>query len=189
MSDAAALDSWLPRFEEWREFALPLIAEGKTKEAFGKYPWFSRTSEGSSTSKGAEPFARLDKPASQARFGLVTTGGYSIEGEQEPMKPIPNFDGRTPQMRTIPLDVDRSKLRIHHPGYDHRFAEEDINVNLPFDRLTELVEAGEIGSVSPDTPVLMGLVPNVAPLIRETIPALVQRFRDDAVDAVLLVPS
>ena len=36
---------------------------------------------------------------------------------------------------------------------------------------------------------LMGLVPNVAPLIRETIPALVQRFRDDAVDAVLLVPS
>ncbi len=29
-------------------------------------------------------------------------------------------------------------------AYDHRFAEEDINVNLPFDRLAELVEAGEI---------------------------------------------
>jgi hypothetical protein len=189
MSDAAALESWLPRFEGWRDFALPLIGEGKTKEAFGKYPWFSGTSEDSGTSKRAEPFARLDKPVGRARFGLVTTGGYSIEGEQEPMKPIPNFDGRTPQMRTIPLDVDRSKLRIDHPGYDHRFAEEDINVNLPFDRLAELVEAGEIGSIAQDTPVLMGLVPNVAPLIRETIPALVQRFRDDAVDAVLLVPS
>lgn len=183
MSDVAALTAWLPRYEEWRGFALPLIGEGKTKEAFGKYPWFAGPPE------EPMPFARLGKPASEARFGLVTTGGYSVEGEQDPMKPIPNFDGRTPQLRMIPMDVDRSKLRIDHPGYDHRFAEEDINVNLPFDRLAELAAAGEIGSVSPDTPVLMGLVPHVEPLIRETVPGLVQGFRDDGVDAVLLVPS
>ena len=35
-------------------------------------------------------------------------------------------------------------------AYDHRFAQEDSNVNLPFDRLAELVEAGENSrSVSP----------------------------------------
>jgi D-proline reductase (dithiol) PrdB len=94
-----------------------------------------------------------------------------------------------PEIRWIPLDVDRSKLRIDHVGYDHRFAEEDINVNLPFDRLSELVEQGEIGSIARETPVLMGLQPNVAPLIRDTIPELVARFQADSVEAALLVPS
>ncbi|MDJ0786774.1 MAG: glycine/sarcosine/betaine reductase selenoprotein B family protein [Myxococcota bacterium] len=180
MSDAASLADWTPKYESWREKALPMIQEGKTKEAFGSYPWF-RT-EG-------DPFARLDKPAGEARFALITTGGYSISGEQEPMRPIPNFGGDTPQVREIPVDVDPSKLVIHHPGYDHRFAKEDHNVNLPLDRLREMAERGEIGSVAEATHVLMGLVVDVAPLLNETIPALVDRLRSDGVDAVLLVPS
>ena len=85
--------------------------------------------------------------------------------------------------------MDRQKLGIKHHGYDHRFAKEDINVNLPLDRLSELASAGEIGSVSDDTEVLMGLIPNVVPLVRETIPQLVEKLRSDSVDAALLVPS
>ena len=180
ISDEAAVESWLPKFETWTKEALPLLAKGDAKQAFASYPWFTA---------GGKPFVRLDKPVKQARFALVTTGGYSIEGEQEPFKARPNLDGSTPEIRTIPLDVDRSKLRIDHPGYDHRFAKEDINVNLPLDRLGELVDAGEIGSVAHDTQVLMGLAPNVAPLIRETIPALIQKLQADSVDAALLVPS
>lgn len=180
MNDGNAIEAWAPKFETWKETALPLLAKGDAKKAFGTYPWF--TTEG-------DPFVRLGKPAKDARFGLVTTGGYSIEGEQEPFTGIPGFGDETPPMRMIPLDVDRSKLRIKHPGYDHRFAKEDINVNLPLDRLTELVDAGEIGSVARDTPVLMGLQPNVAPLIRETIPEIIARFNADGVEAALLVPS
>ncbi|MCG8589524.1 MAG: glycine/betaine/sarcosine/D-proline family reductase selenoprotein B [Proteobacteria bacterium] len=180
MSDAERLETWTPRYEEWRARALPMIGDGKTKEAFASYPWFE--TEG-------DPFARLEKPAAEARFALITTGGYSIAGEQEPMKPIPNFGGDAPQVREIPLDVDRAKLEINHPGYDHRFAKEDINVNLPLDRLRELAEAGEIGSVAPMTHVLMGLVVDVAPLLRATIPHLIDRLRSDSVEAALLVPS
>jgi D-proline reductase (dithiol) PrdB len=180
MSDTAGLAAWATAFETWRSEALPMMQKGKTKEAFGSYPWF-RT-EG-------DPFARLEKPAGETRFALITTGGYSIDGEQEPMKPIPNFGGDAPQVREIPLDVDQSKLRINHPGYDHRFAKEDTNVNLPLDRLREMAAAGEIGSVAPNTHVLMGLVVNVAPLLNDTIPALIQKLRADDVEAVLLVPS
>jgi D-proline reductase (dithiol) PrdB len=180
MGDAAALGEWIPKFEAWKEKALPMFSEGKAKEAFGTYPWFTTT---------GEPFARLARPAQETRFGLVTTGGYSIEGEQEPFTGLPSFDATTPQINTIPSAVDREKLRIHHVGYDHRFAEEDINVNLPFDRMSELVAAGEIGSFASDTPVLMGLQPHVGPLLEETIPTLVQRFEADDVEAVLLVPS
>ncbi|MEM7099674.1 MAG: glycine/sarcosine/betaine reductase selenoprotein B family protein [Pseudomonadota bacterium] len=180
MSDAAGLSSWSSKFEEWVAFAQPLLPQGKAPEAFQKYPWY--TTEG-------EPFATLGKPASEARFGLVTTGGYSIEGEQEPMRPYPTFGDEVPQIRSIPVDVDRSKLVINHPGYDHKYAKEDINANLPFDRLNEMVEAGVIGSLSPQTLVLMGLQPNVAPLIETTIPEIVGAFKADDVEAALLVPS
>ena len=48
---------------------------------------------------------------------------------------------------------------------------------------------GEIGSVSNDSFVFMGLIPNVVPLIEKAIPNLVNRFKDDGVEAALLVPS
>jgi D-proline reductase (dithiol) PrdB len=180
MTDLAQLDTWQPKYQTWRESAVPLAMKGEAKKAFASYPWY--LTEG-------EPFVRLGKSVKQARFGLVTTGGYSIEGVHERFKPMPNFDGTTPEIHTIPLDADREKLRIDHPGYPHRFAEEDINVNLPLDRMRELAAAGEIGSLSPDTQVLMGLVPDVAPLLRETIPAMVEKFLSDSVEAALLVPS
>ena len=180
MTDEANLSSWQEKFNEWADFAKPMFPQGKAKEAFAKYPWFSTV---------GDPFAKLEKAASQTRFGLITTGGYSIEGEQEPMRGYPTFGDEVPQIRRIPTDVDRTKLKINHPGYDHRYAEEDINANLPFDRLSELVADGTIGSLSNETLVLMGLQPNVAPLIRETIPEIIAAFKADDVEAALLVPS
>lgn len=180
MSDESSIANWQDKFSEWVEFAQPLFGAGKGQEAFAKYPWF--TTEG-------DPFVRLEKPVSEARFGLITTGGYSITGEQEPMRGYPTFGEEVPEIRRIPVDVDRSKLTINHPGYDHKYAEEDINVNLPFDRLSELVSDGTIGSLSPVTLVLMGLQPNAALLIRETVPEIIAAFKADDVEAALLVPS
>ncbi len=180
MTDEASLEDWGDKFAKWAEFAKPLLPQGKAQEAFAKYPWFS--TEG-------EPFCKLDKPVSEARFGLVTTGGYSIAGEQEPMRGYPTFGDEVPEIRRIPMNVDRTKLKINHPAYDHKYAKEDINVNLPLDRLNEFVEDGTIGSVSNETMVLMGLQPNVAPLVRETIPQIVAAFKADDVEAALLVPS
>ena len=94
MSDESSLDGWQSRFEEWVDFAKPMMGEGRAKEAFGKYPWF--TTDG-------DPFTRLEKPASEIRFGLLTTGGYSIEGEQEPMRAYPTFGDEIPQIRRIPV--------------------------------------------------------------------------------------
>ena len=136
-----------------------------------------------------DPFSRLEKPAAEARFGRVTTGGYSIEGEQEPFSGLPDFSESPPEFREIGLDSDHSKLRIDHVGYDHRFAKEDFNANLPLDRLGEMVADGELGSVANDSLVLMGLAPNVAPLIEVTIPRIIEKLRSDSVEAALLVPS
>jgi D-proline reductase (dithiol) PrdB len=180
MTDTANLSDWAPTFQAWVNDSQSLFAKGKAKEAFSQYPWFQ--TEG-------DPFVRLDKPASQTRFGLVTTGGYSIEGEQEPFTGLPNFGDAVPDFRLIGLDVDPTKLKINHVGYDHRFAKEDHNANLPLDRLKEMVADGELGSVADDSVVVMGLIPNVAPLIEKMIPSIVDKFRSDSVEAALLVPS
>lgn len=180
MSDVQSLEIWKPKFAAWVESALPILKEGNPKKAFASYPWF--------TTKG-DPFTKLSKPAKEARFSLITTGGYSIEGPQDPFRVAPSFDETPAERRTISLDVDRNKLRIDHAGYDHRFAKEDINVNLPLDRLRELAEAGEIGSIAQQTQVVMGLQPNVGPLLNQLIPELVESLSADDVEAVLLVPS
>jgi D-proline reductase (dithiol) PrdB len=180
MSDGVHLDDWMPEFNSWAEMAKPMFPKGKAKEAFASYPWYTTTED---------PFAQLSKPVSETRFGLLTTGGYSIDGEQEPMRGYPTFKEEVPQIRRIPTDVDRGKLVVNHPGYDHKYAKEDINANLPFDRLGELVADGTIGSLAKETLVLMGLQPNVGPLLRETIPEIVAAFKADDVEAVLLVPS
>ena len=180
MTDAVALATWTPKFEAWREETASFFAEGKPKEAFARYAWFQ--TEG-------DPFGKLAKPASETRFGLVTTGGYSVAGEHEPFTGLPDFSGAAPDIHVVGLDADPEKFQINHFGYDHRFAKEDHNANLPFDRLKEMVADGELGSVSNDSIVLMGLIPNVVPLIEQTIPAIVERFRSDSVEAALLVPS
>ena len=180
MSDEAVLANWQPKFDTWKKDAMPLLQAGDAKKAFSVYPFF-RAKE--------TPFTRLEMPVTEARFGLITTGGYSIEGVQEPFQAGPSFDDKVPGVRAIPFDVDPSKLRIDHFGYDHRFAKEDINVNLPLNRMSELAKDGEIGSIARDSHVVMGLQPNVAPLIREAIPALIETLHADDINAVLLVPS
>ncbi len=180
MSDSAGLATWVPKFDAWKAEAIPMFGAGKAKEAFASYPWVTTT---------GDPFVRLDKPASEARFGLITTGGYSIEGQHERFSGLPDFGDSAPDFHAIGLDADPTTFRIDHHGYDHRFAKEDFNANLPLDRLKEMVADGELGSVANDTIVLMGLVPNVAPLVEETIPRIVEKFRSDSVEAALLVPS
>jgi D-proline reductase (dithiol) PrdB len=180
VSDIQSLEGWTPKFAKWLETAIPIFKEGNPKKAFASYPFFK--TEG-------DPFTRLGKPAKDARFALITTGGYSIEGPQDPFNALPNFSDAPAEIRSIPIDVDQSKLRIDHGGYDHRFAKEDVNVNLPVDRLSELAEAGEIGSIAQQTHVVMGLQPNVGPLISQLIPELVETLTADDIEAVLLVPS
>ena len=52
-----------------------------------------------------------------------------------------------------------------------------------------MIDNGEIGSIANDTLAMMGLITNLKPLIEETIPQIVDRFRSDGVEAALLVPS
>jgi glycine/sarcosine/betaine reductase selenoprotein B len=80
-------------------------------------------------------------------------------------------------------------LRISHVGYDRKHTSaEDINTYLPLARLREAAGAGRIGRLAPR---LHGAPTNRshrATLERDVV-ELLHRCREDAVDAVVLVPS
>ncbi len=56
-------------------------------------------------------------------------------------------------------------------------------------RLSELAHEGVVGRPAPRHYSIMGYILDATVLVTETMPAIVERLRSDAVDAVVLVPA
>ena len=124
------------------------------------------------------PWARLEKPLSESKIALVTTGGVYLDGQT----PFSEEDDFT--YRTIPRDTASERFRIWHPGYDHRAAEKDINCILPLSRFRELASEGLIGALAESSYSFMGLIYDTGPLINESAPEVARKLKDEGVDAV-----
>lgn len=133
------------------------------------------------------PFARPSRPLSASRVALVTTGGLHLP-EQSPFDL--QIKGGDTSFREIPSDVEVDRLLISQrsEAFDHTGFEKDRNLGFPLDRLREMAQRGEIGSVAPRHLAFMGSVTAPGRLVRETAPAAAELFAADGVDAVLLVP-
>ncbi len=68
------------------------------------------------------------EPSAQ-KFALVTSGGLYIKDSQPPFDTVSIHGDIT--FREIPRTVSQKDLGIAHPHYDHRLAEEDINIIFP----------------------------------------------------------
>ena len=92
------------------------------------------------------PFARLAKPLSACRVGLVTTSEMAIRGVAQP---VPDDDPlRNPYW--LPADTPIADLYSLKAAYD-RYATtlDDVDSYLPLTRLREAVAAGRIGGLAP----------------------------------------
>jgi D-proline reductase (dithiol) PrdB len=138
------------------------------------------------------PFTPLDKKLQQCRVALVTTGGFFIEGEQEPYdmereKSDPSWGD--PTYRVIPRDIERGKLKIAHRHYNKCGVRKDINVILPLDRLEEFEREGEIASLAKNNYSFQGNIPNVKDLILKFGVEVALRLKMDKVDIVFMTPA
>ncbi len=157
---------------------------------FTRYPWllrrWARNAEFIEFSRS--PWTPLRKDLKACRVALVTTAGVHLKTQ-------PPFDMSDPEgdptFREIPFDVDKESLTITHDYYDHRDADADINVVLPFDRLAELVADGFIGSVSTSAFSFMGHITgkHIATLMSKTASSVASKLKEDRVDVVLLTPT
>ena len=133
----------------------------------------------------AVPLARLEVPLSEARIGLVSTGGARLP-EQTPFDTGKAGD---PSYREIPSDVDPDRLVWEHPHYETALARQDPDVVFPLGLLSRLVSEGSIGGFAGTAVSMMGYAPLTRPLVEETGPAIAELMQGQSVDAVLLCPA
>ncbi|NMD71364.1 hypothetical protein HHO41_13750 [Bacillus sp. DNRA2] len=134
--------------------------------------------------EGTIPLQRFEKKASDAVFALITTAGVHLKSQE-----VFDVEAGDYSVRFIPYNASETDLMISHTHFDRGDADQDINCVFPLTRLKELAAEGIIGGVAKTHYGLMGYIPNTKPLIDETIPIMIKRLKDEAVDAVILNPG
>jgi D-proline reductase (dithiol) PrdB len=131
-------------------------------------------------SKRCIPYTPRLHELNESTFALVTTAGVHLRN-QEPF----NVDGDN-SWRLIPGDVESSQLMVTHEHYDHRDADEDINVVFPIDRLRELAAEGIIGGVSDKQLGFMGYTQQFRDLYEHAAPEMAKVILRSKADGVVL---
>src|ERR1051325_8344001 len=96
-------------------------------------------------SRKCVPFTPFERELSKSTIAIVTAGGVHLKN-QEAFKISDELGDLT--YREIPQDADSSDLMVSHHHYDHRDADEDINVVFPIDVLRDLQSDGFIGGIA-----------------------------------------
>lgn len=141
------------------------------------------------------PWTGVERPLSELRFGLVTTGGLYLRGAQAPFdvereRREPTWGD--PTYRTIPTAVTQAEIGVSHLHLNPAFAEADVNVVLPLGRFRELAAEGVIGGLADEAYSFMGyqgFPPDTTAW--ETIygPEVAAKFQAAGVDCVLITPT
>jgi D-proline reductase (dithiol) PrdB len=163
-------------YEKWVAESETAYRAGEITEIMKKYPFVTPDDI---------PWTPYRGRPSEQKIALVTSGGLYMKASQTPYN-TSTIHG-DPSFREIPRTARHEDLAIAHPHYDHSMAEQDINVIFPLERLIELEAEGIICRVA-DTHYSLGYANDVIPLVTRTIPELIRRFREQAVDVLLLVP-
>lgn len=120
-------------------------------------------------------------PLDERRVAIISTAGLHRRDDRP-------FTGGSVDYRVIPGNTDASDLVMSHIStlFDRSGFQNDLNVVLPIDRLRDLADKAEIGSVADYHYSFMGAVE--PDLLEPATEHLVRLLAADGVDAALLVP-
>ena len=137
------------------------------------------------------PWTPLVKPLSECKVTLLSSGGIAMKDDQpfdqEGERQNPWWGD--PSYRIIPNTASAKNIEIYHLHINPAFARRDINCLLPIQRLNELEEVGEIGSIAESHFSIMGYLLKPEEMLETSVPAIIQQLKDEQVDVVILVPS
>jgi hypothetical protein len=122
------------------------------------------------------PFARLAKPLSDCRIGLITTAALSEE------------TAKSKQVYAACTDPPPASMYTDHRSWDKKATHtRDVESFLPIGRVSEYVAQGRIGSLSPR---FYGAPTDFSQRLtnEEYAPSILELCRADRVDVALLVP-
>ena len=124
---------------------------------------------------------------SASRMMVITSSGAYLPDQQAPFDAAHLLGDYS--IRLFPTTTPLEELAFAQDHFDHEAVDEDPQVLIPLRHLYEMVAGGEIGELAPSVVSFMGYQPDVARVVDEMIPAIVQAARLEAVRAALLVPA
>jgi D-proline reductase (dithiol) PrdB len=130
------------------------------------------------------PVTPMRRQLSQAKVALVTSAGLHLRDDQP-------FGRGDSGFRLIPADANGKDVLMSHSsiGYDHVPFYKDVNITFPIDRMRELQERGQVGSLSESHYSFMGAQRDPSRILSDGAPEVAQRLLAEGVDAVILTPT
>lgn len=165
------VEDWQRRYDSWRERA------GAAADIDDNYPFVKNR---------RAPFTPARRALPMLNLALISTAGAYIDGT-EPFD-TSALDGDL-RFKEIPIEVEAEDLRFSARGYDPAAVQQDINTQIPVERLVEFESNGVIGQLNPIFWSLCGYIPNAARLEQEVSANLVERLIRQEVQAALLIPA
>ena len=139
------------------------------------YRWFEAAD--------ASLFTPLKKPLSRSKLGLLTTSGCYVAGQ------VAFHYKDDASIRRIPVDTPADRLRFSHITENYLAdAREDPECLVPLAALHRLRAEGAFGSLADEAVSCMGGVYSQRRVREELIPQITAVFKDQDIDAALLVP-
>jgi D-proline reductase (dithiol) PrdB len=134
------------------------------------------------------PWVPVTKTLADSKVALVTTAGVHHSHQTPFDMSNPNGD---PSYRLLAGKTIGSDYTITHDYYDHRSADQDLNVVFPIDRLAEMQSAGFIGEIAQQHYGFMGHIDGhlIRELVEVKAPEVAAMLQAEKVDAVLLTPG
>ena len=136
------------------------------------------------------PWTPLARPLSKCTVSLVSSAAITLKTDPPFDPEIERRDPwfSDPSDRVLPRTVRTGGVQVCHLHINPAFAEQDLNSVLPAERLDELAKLGQIGAAAPSNYSYMGYTLRPERLLRESLPGMVRRLREEHVDVVVLVP-
>ncbi|MDQ4122244.1 MAG: glycine/sarcosine/betaine reductase selenoprotein B family protein [Acidobacteriota bacterium] len=132
------------------------------------------------------PFTSLRRSHPLIHLALISSAGAYIDGT-EPFN-VNAADGDL-NFREIPIEVNLEDLQFAARGYDTASVLEDLNCQIPIQRLQEYQANAVIGQLNSVWWSFSGWIPNAARMAETMIPKIVERLHRYEVQVALLVPA
>ena len=163
------INGWRRRFDDWKRSG----DAKRTDDVGADYPFVRNR---------RAPFNPARRALPMLNLALITSAGAYIDG-------TPPFGDSDPSFREIPIELESADLRYAARGYDPAAVQQDMNAEVPIERLLEFENNGIIGQLNPVFWSFSGFIPDVALVVDELVPKLLQRINRYEVQAALLVPA
>lgn len=168
------IDDWRKRYADWQKEQSTVSGNG---DLAASYPFVKNK---------RAPFTPARRALPMLNLALISSAGVYLDGTNP-------FDLEAPggdlNFREIPIEVEAGDLRFAAKGYDPAAVKQDLNVQLPLERLLEFEVNGVIGQLNSVFWSFSGFITDAARLADEMLPKLTERVKRYEVQAALLIPA